>query len=283
MNGSTALVLSAVVWLHPVGDFGGGTDGEGSFTVEAVESGEVSVGTEPVSASDGVTDVQYVRGVVCANSVGTFSLEACGGVYTNGGYTCPDGSDEIPPLWRRDLQADGSWSAWVQVAPGYCATDTAAFQAALANEWASLTPAAPAIQTQPPAGSAHIGTIPTIGYVVPATRTHTATLAGVDVILRATATEYVWDWGDGRTTTTTDPGAPYPNATVSHAFGAIDRTVTIVLTTVWAGEFSVDGGTTWTSIAGTITTSPAPVSFTVQSVHTRLTDCDENGKNCASG
>ena len=113
-------------------------------------------------------------------------------------------------------------------------------------------------------------------------RTMRTTLLGTPVIIRATASAYSWDWGDGVQSVTTKPGAAYPNQTVAHTYLYREGPVTIRLTTSWRGSYSTDGGATWRSAPGTGHTTSTPVTVTVYDPHGHRVDCDLEG-TCVSG
>ncbi len=64
-------------------------------------------------------------------------------------------------------------------------------------------------------------------------------LVGFQVVLDARPS-WLWTWGDGTQTATTEPGGQWPDRSVSHTFrnsGAVQ----VTLTTSWDGWFTVDG------------------------------------------
>jgi hypothetical protein len=114
-------------------------------------------------------------------------------------------------------------------------------------------------QQQPP-GNALTG-LPVVFYTDgPTTQTFTVDIRGFSVDIVATATGFTWDTGDGTVLRTTDPGAPYPDHTISHDYRS--GTYTASLTTTWSGTYSVDGGAT-ADVPGTTTTEGPPATFTV--------------------
>ncbi len=123
-------------------------------------------------------------------------------------------------------------------------------------------------QQQPP-GNALAG-LPVVFYTDgPTTQTFTVDIRGFTVDIVATATGFTWDTGDGAVLTTTDPGAPYPDHTISHDYRS--GTYTASLTTTWSGTFSVDGGAT-AEVPGTTTTEGPPATFTVLQASPVLTN-----------
>ncbi|WP_233495952.1 hypothetical protein [Geodermatophilus sp. TF02-6] len=122
---------------------------------------------------------------------------------------------------------------------------------------------------QQPPGNALVG-LPVVFYTDgPTTQTFTVDIRGFTVDIVATATGFTWRTGDGTTLTSTEPGAPYPNHTVSHDYRS--GTYTASLTTTWSGTFSIDGGAS-ADVPGTTTTDGPPVTFTVLQAHAVLTD-----------
>ena len=59
---------------------------------------------------------------------------------------------------------------------------------------------------------------PMMVWTSPDKQTFNITLLGTLIEVEATPTSFNWDWGDGQCFETTDPGAPYPNYTVSHPY-----------------------------------------------------------------
>src|SRR3712207_5337476 len=123
-------------------------------------------------------------------------------------------------------------------------------------------------QQQPP-GNALAG-LPVVFYTDgPTTQTFTVDIRGFTVDIVATASAFSWDTGDGAVLRTTDPGAPYPDHTISHDYRS--GTYTAALTTTWSGTYSVDGGAT-ADVPGTTTTDGPPATFTVLQASPVLTN-----------
>jgi hypothetical protein len=123
-------------------------------------------------------------------------------------------------------------------------------------------------QQQPP-GNALAG-LPVVFYTDgPTTQTFTVDIRGFTVDIVATASAFTWDTGDGTVLQTTDPGAPYPDHTISHDYRS--GTYTASLTTTWSGTFSIDGGAT-ADVPGTTTTDGPPATFTVLQASPVLTN-----------
>ena len=123
-------------------------------------------------------------------------------------------------------------------------------------------------QQQPP-GNALVG-LPVVFYTDgPTTQTFTVDIRGFTVDIVATATGFAWDTGDGTVLQTSDPGAPYPDHTISHDYRS--GTYTAGLTTTWSGTYSVNGGAT-ADVPGTTTTDGPPVTFSVLQASPVLVD-----------
>jgi hypothetical protein len=122
---------------------------------------------------------------------------------------------------------------------------------------------------QQPPGEALVG-LPVIFFTdSPTTQTFTVDIRGFAVAITAEATSFAWTTGDGTTITTTDPGAPYPDQTITHDYAS--GTYTAGLTTTWGGTFSVDGGAE-VDVPGTTTTEGTPTTFTVVQARSVLTN-----------
>ncbi len=124
-----------------------------------------------------------------------------------------------------------------------------------------------ATRQQPP-GEALVG-LPVVFFTdSPTTQTFTVDIRGFAVVIVARAQSYAWDTGDGAVLTTTEPGAPYPDQTITHDYAA--GTYTASLTTTWAATYSVDGGVQ-ADVPGTTTTQGEPATFTVRQARSVLT------------
>ncbi|MBN2177244.1 MAG: PKD domain-containing protein [Demequinaceae bacterium] len=192
---------------------------------------------------------------------------------------CSDGSDALEPWWMRYRRSNGTWSSWSMIGWYQCPADQ--LRAAAENAWARMRITPNTIHVQPDTGWV-LTTVPTIVFVDRTPRTMRTTLLGTPVTIRATASAYTWNWGDGVESVTTKPGAAYPNQTVSHTYLHREGPVTIRLTTSWRGSYSTDGGATWRSAPGTAYTTSTPITVTVYNPHGHRVDCDLVG-NCVSG
>jgi PKD repeat protein len=97
----------------------------------------------------------------------------------------------------------------------------------------------------------------TIVYTVESrTAVNTVTLLGFPVVVEATPMSYTWNFGDGKTVTTTTPGRPYPAKEITHKY--MKRgSAQVTLTTNYAARYNV-AETGWQYVDGTVPiTGPA--------------------------
>ena len=92
----------------------------------------------------------------------------------------------------------------------------------------------------------------TIFYATPQPFTRTVTLLGQSVDVEATPSSYTWHYGDGTSTTTTTPGAPYPAKDVTHSYTDAHTTVQTSVDVTYSARFRVDNGA-WQTIPDTVT------------------------------
>lgn len=129
---------------------------------------------------------------------------------------------------------------------------------------------------QPPGPEALVSKV-VIVYTSPSRQVIDTQVGGSPVRVVATPISYTWDWGDGTTTTTTDPGAPYPDHTVSHKYTSTATGVVITLTTTWQATYAVDGGPP-RAVNGTLTTTNTSTPFDLVRLVTYLTDQGEEAQ-----
>ena len=92
----------------------------------------------------------------------------------------------------------------------------------------------------------------TIFYAEPQPFARTVRLLGQRVDIEANATEYTWHHGDGTTTTTGTPGAPYPSKEITHNYTDAHVTVSPSVDVKYSARFRVNGGA-WQDIDETVT------------------------------
>ena len=132
------------------------------------------------------------------------------------------------------------------------------------------------ITRQPPGAKALVSKI-VIVYTSGDSQTMETQVGGTPVTIVATPASYTWDWGDGTTTTTKDPGAAYPNHTVFHKYSHTAQGVVISLTTTWSATYSIGGGPAQ-PISGTLTTTDTSNPFDLVRRISYLTDDAEEAQ-----
>ena len=132
------------------------------------------------------------------------------------------------------------------------------------------------ITRQPPGAKALVSKI-VIVYTSGDSQTMETQVGGAPVTIVATPASYTWDWGDGTTTTTKDPGAAYPDHTVFHKYSHTADNVVISLTTTWTATYSVEGGPAQ-PISGTLTTTDTTNPFDLVRRISYLTDDAEEAQ-----
>ncbi|MFH5823904.1 hypothetical protein [Georgenia sp. AZ-5] len=114
--------------------------------------------------------------------------------------------------------------------------------------------------------------VDTIFWTEAAEQTFDTVVLGTPVQVRVAPVDYAWDFGDGAAPLrTTDPGAPYPDHTVAHAYTRSSDRTRVTLTTRWAGEFQVAGSGVWQPVEGLATTTEVSAPFEVRTAQTALT------------
>ena len=102
---------------------------------------------------------------------------------------------------------------------------------------------------------------PMMVWTSPDKQTFNITLLGTAIEVEATPVSFNWDWGDGQSFETTDPGTPYPNYTVSHAYEVTGDGYVIRLRTSWSARWRIAGQTQWHQVNGTVTTTETSSPF----------------------
>ena len=102
---------------------------------------------------------------------------------------------------------------------------------------------------------------PMMVWTSPNKQTFNITLLGTPIEVEATPVSFNWDWGDGQSFETTDPGTPYPNYTVSHPYEVTGNGYVIKLRTSWSARWRIAGQTQWHQVNGTVTTTETSTPF----------------------
>ncbi|GAB4087237.1 hypothetical protein GCM10028784_38670 [Myceligenerans cantabricum] len=126
------------------------------------------------------------------------------------------------------------------------------------------------LKVQPPNGWTLVN-LDTIAYAEDEPRVLDTSLFGIPVSIRAVPDTYTWSWGDGAADKGTDPGAPYPDHTVAHAY-VTPGEATITLTTTWRGQFRLPGDPAWRDVPGQATTDSSSPPIEIREARTRLVE-----------
>ncbi|NYD30161.1 PKD domain-containing protein [Nocardioides kongjuensis] len=122
--------------------------------------------------------------------------------------------------------------------------------------FAELPLSAGALVIQPPDGLTLVNFKTNFYTTTTTPTTATVTLLGQPVTLEATPATYTWHFGDGDSTSTTEPGAPYPKLTVTHSY-KLKGDYQPSLSTTYTGRYKLADGP-WQSIPGTVTIDGPP-------------------------
>lgn len=181
----------------------------------------------------------------------------------------------VGPADASRLDTDGSSGPEPDVVPGCeppATTDPVAVTVTVTeNDFRSMPLVASTVSVGPEGGWLPVNMVVVV-YASSDPQILPTTVLGQPVLIRATPTRYTWDFADGSAPlATSDPGAPFPNHTVSYTYSRVGDYV-VTLTTTWSGEFSVDGGVTYQPIDGTASTTSTAPSLSVTEFRSQLVD-----------
>ena len=235
--------------------------------------GENSATASAAGGSSASAAVAFLRSAQCPNpALGTLDTPDCpGGATPVAAVVCPAGQVGLPPLWTRtaDPGTVTGWGAWTLLPGTSTCPGDAGFPTLTATDLQRLPLVPSTIRIEPPTGWT-LANVPTIVWTPNPTQTLRTTVLGVGVSVRASPTMFTWDFDDDTSTlTTADPGAPYPNESITHTYRAAG-THRLTLTTQWTGQFLVDGYPTWQPITGTATTTTTSGPLTVHTARPHL-------------
>jgi hypothetical protein len=213
------------------------------------ESSAVSSSADPSGAP---AYVQYRWVSVC---VGEGPTAAAGQSADCGqANTCPAPADRVWRLWGR--RPSGDWDPFGT----QCAGPTGPPPAQTPKP--QVTPGLvlnalrqiglPALRAHTQPEDKTLVNFATIFYAEPHSFVRTLTLLGQQVHVEATPGSFTWHYGDGTSTTTSTPGAPYPAKDITHNYLDAHTTVQTSVDVTYSARFQVRGGA-WQGIPETVT------------------------------
>lgn len=160
----------------------------------------------------------------------------------------------LPPLWERTAP-DTVAGGWRFVGKSACARPQDVTPAMVASAFRRLPLAPSPLVVQPGRGWVLVNK-PTVVHAEGGPQTLTTTVLGLEVTVTATPTGYAWDFGDGATLTTTEPGRPWPDGALAHSYLRVGS-YRLGLTTTWSATYTIAGDPTVRDVPGTATTTGA--------------------------
>lgn len=221
-------------------------------TDPSAESGQPASG-QPASDSGEPEYSEFQWLIVCATPNQTQGGEAhdfdC-----RAAQTCPDPRERSFRLWGLSIDTGG----WVPLSSGCFGAAPDApeparpqvTEAMVLNEIRRIGLPVLEARTQPEDKT--LVNFDTIFYTQAQPFSTTVTLLGQRVGIVAEPTEFTWHHGDGTTSTTGTPGAPYPSKDVTYRYGDADVTVHARVDVTYTARFRVGGGA-WQDISETVT------------------------------
>lgn len=202
-------------------------------------------GTDP-------THLQRMRAPICprgGDSLG--ALTPCPGDPVVPLTECGDRAT-LPDLWEMTAP-DAVAGSWRHVGPPVCASAADITPAMVLSAFRRLPLAPSPLVVQPDRGWVLVNK-PTVVHADGGPQTLTTTILGTAVTITATPTSYAWDFGDGATLATTEPGMPWPAGTLTHTYQRVG-TYGITLATTWSATYTVAGDPVVRAVPGTATTT----------------------------
>ena len=253
----TLALVSTMVAQADEGDTStsGGTDGSSLWLNATSRTGEDADGATETDTYDRYLAsrstakyIEYRWTTVCVRATPNDSA-TCGVA-----STCPTPGEERAQLWGRTRVG----SPWEPLA-------TRCSSAAPANipvPQPQVTPGLvltelkriglPSLQAHTQPRDKTLVNFETIFYADPQPFTRTITLLGRSVDVEAHPTSFTWHYGDGTSTTTSTPGAPYPSKDVTHSYTDAHTTVQASVDVTYTARFRVGNGG-WQAIPETVT------------------------------
>lgn len=238
--------------------------------VEVIGDGAGLNNGAPVADSTSpVPLTQRIRAAVCLWGLsGTGEQLPCPGDRVVQLEECGDAAT-LPPLWQRTRPAESStWGPWQLVGPPVCAAPATVTPDMVLTELRRLPLRPSTLVMQPDRGWVLVNK-PTVVSSDATPQTLTTTILGTRVTITASPQLYAWDFGDGETLVTRDPGDPWPDADLSHTYTRTGG-YRITLTTTWSATYTLAGDPTVRDVPGTAATTVATGQFAVEERRTHL-------------
>lgn len=117
------------------------------------------------------------------------------------------------------------------------------------------------VQVQP--AGATLVNLETTFYAEPLEWQRTVDLLGFVVDVEADVVTYDWHYGDGASSSSTEPGAAYPATDITHKYSEAGVTVAPRVNTAYQVRYRVDGGE-WQTVAETVPAAGVPVALRIR-------------------
>jgi len=240
----------------PVGTTGVGGDGDnGTVTGTGNQGGGAGIGTQGGGGTNNCIGCTYLWVAFCDPALAN---AGCGAT------ACPAGF-LMETLMITDPRLPAPTAGRSECRSPSGATPAQVRRAAFDEFSQLLTTAHP---SQQPAGSGVVNLPTLFSTNTPVVQVFNETLLGVQVTLNVDAS-WTWDFGDGMTLTSTDPGGAYPITSLSHVY-LVSGSYVVSLTTNWTGTFSMAGGPAAVIPGGPIPRASLPFPLEVHEAHSVL-------------
>src|SRR3954451_9346532 len=231
----------------------------GDYVAVGIRCDQPSIAIDSASAvtstsTNGATTpyVQYRWVSVCAGAGPTAAVGQsadCGQA-----NTCPDPADRVWRLWGR--KPSGDWDPFGTQCAGLTGPPPAQTPKPQVTPGLVLNAlrqmGLPALRAHTQPENKTLVNFATIFYTEPHPFIRTISLLGQQVHVEATTSAFVWHYGDGMSTTTSTPGAPYPAKDITHNYLDAHTTVQTSVDVTYSARFQVGGGD-WQDIPETVT------------------------------
>lgn len=215
------------------------------------ERADLALFDDPRRTSPADEHLRWMRAPICPR--GDDSLGALTPCIGDPVVPLPECGDRatLPDLWEQTAP-EAVVGAWRHIGPPMCASAADITPGMVLSAFRRLPLAPSPLVVQPDRGWVLVNK-PTVVHADGGPQTLTTTILGTAVTITATPTSYAWDFGDGATLTTDDPGSPWPAGTLTHTYtgmGSFD----LSLTTTWSATYTVAGDPAVHDVPGTATT-----------------------------